>query len=137
DAFHHEVDLARRQVALAHDRPGADLLLERDEVGFRLAGQADEDEGGEVEAERLFVEQCAVASDEAGLFQGADPAEARRRRDAYPAGQLDVGHAAVVLQLVQDLPVDGVQAGFQSSASLTIYALTAVLGWQRYRILAR
>jgi hypothetical protein len=52
-----------------------------------------------------------VAPDEAGGFERADAAQARRRRDPDAAGQLDVGHAAVALQQPQNLPVDTVELG--------------------------
>jgi hypothetical protein len=59
--------------------------------------------------ERLLVEQSAIALDEARFLQRPHPAKARRRRNADPARQFDIGHAAVTLQLLQDLPVDGIE----------------------------
>ena len=76
--------------------------------------QADQAEGDDVHAERRSVEQRAVAADDARLLQLLDAPQAGRRGNADAAGQLDIGHAAVVLQLPQDFPVDRVQIGLQS-----------------------
>src|SRR5262245_64705931 len=59
----------------------------------------------------LFVEQRKVASDHAGLFQGAHASQARGRRNTDLARQLDVADAAVGLQLLENAPVGGVEAG--------------------------
>ena len=68
-------------------------------------------EDGYLVAELFLVEQGAVALDVARLLQRADAAKAWRRRDADAACQLDVGDAAVLLQLLEDLAVDGVESG--------------------------
>jgi len=62
----------------------------------------------DVQPERGGVEQGAVTFDDAGILQPLDAPQARRRRDADPVGQLDIGDAPLPLQLAQDLPVDGV-----------------------------
>ena len=79
---------------------------------LRSGSRADHGKGGDVEVERLLVDQRPVALDDARLLERAHAAEARRRRDADAAGELDIGHAPVVLKLLQDLPVDGVEIGF-------------------------
>ena len=66
-------------------------------------------EYGDLVAEPLFVEQRAVAFDESRLLERAHPAKAGRRGNPDPARQLDVGNTAVPLQLVEDLPIDGVE----------------------------
>jgi hypothetical protein len=66
-------------------------------------------EDGDVVAERGCSELGVVARDDAGLLERANPAQAGWRRDAGAAGELDVGHAAVVLQVAQDPPVDLVE----------------------------
>jgi len=63
-------------------------------------------EHGHVEAERHRVEIGMVTLDEARLLEGADAPQARRRRNPDAARQLDVGHATVCLQIVQDFAVD-------------------------------
>ena len=114
DAFEHEVDLAREHPAFAHQRLRAHELLESGKIGFRLARQMHHGEHRHLVAELLLVEQRAVALDVAGLLQRAHAAQAGRRRNADPARQLDIGHAAVVLQLFQNLAVDGIESGGQA-----------------------
>ena len=91
----------------------ADEILERREVGLGLAGEMHHGEHGDLVAEQLLVEQRPVALDEAGLLQRPHPAQAGRRRNADPARQLHIGDAAVLLQFLQDFPVDGVETGRQ------------------------
>src|SRR4029079_12555135 len=62
-------------------------------------------------AELFFIEQRAVALDVASLLQRTNAAQAGRGRDADPARQFDGGDAAVLLQLLEDLAVDGIEAG--------------------------
>ena len=112
-AFQHEVDLAGQHPALAHQRLLAHEILERLEVGLGLAGEVDHGEHRDLVAEQLLVEQRPVALDEARLLQRPHPAQAGRRRNADPPRQLHIGDAAVVLQLLQDFPVDGVEAAGQ------------------------
>ena len=55
------------------------------EVAVLLAGQPDKDKAGDFKAQRLGVQVGVIALDEAGLLQGADAAQAGRRRDAGAA----------------------------------------------------
>jgi hypothetical protein len=73
-------------------------------------------EDRDFEAEQLLVQEAAIALDVAGLFQGTDPAQAGRRGNADPAGELYIGDAAVGLQLGKDMPVDGVETAGQDGA---------------------
>src|SRR5262249_2411076 len=98
-----------------HDRLIAHEGLERRKVGFGLTGEMDHREHRHLEAEQLLVEQAAIALDVAGLLKRAHPAQAGRRRNADAARQLDIGHAAVVLELLEDLPVNGIEADRQGS----------------------
>ena len=109
DDLQDEVGLARHHRALAHHRPAAHAFLERREIGLGLAMQADVREHRHAEAEVIGVELGVVALDVAGLFQRANAAQARRRRDADRLGQPHVRHAAVVLQGRQDAAVDFVE----------------------------
>src|SRR5215470_17567217 len=61
-------------------------------------------------AEGFLVKQRAISLDVARLLKTANTAQARRRRDADPSGQLHIGDSAVMLQFTQDIAVDGVQA---------------------------
>src|SRR6476619_3935676 len=109
-AFQHEVDFAGKHVAIAYDGPPAHALLERDKIGLCLAVQPDHGEGRDVEAERAVVEQRRIAADESSLLERANPAQTGRRRNAHLAGKLDIGDAAIGLQLTQDAPVGLIEA---------------------------
>src|SRR5947209_7273141 len=67
----------------------------------------------DVVAEKLAVEQRAVALDIAGLLQGADASQAGWRRNTHPPRQIEIGDSAIVLQLLQDAPVDSIQPSNQ------------------------
>src|SRR5262249_14915747 len=103
-----------------------DEILEPQEIALGLARQMHHGEHGDLVAEQLLVEQRAIALDEAGLLERAHPAQARRRRNPDPARQLDIGDATVSLQLVEDLPVDGIEAG--GHQSLRAMAAAAAAG---------
>src|SRR6201981_2715453 len=94
-AFQEEIDLARKHVTIADDGRGARTLLEGNEIGLGLAVQPDRGERSDVEAERLVIQDCGEAFDDAGLLQRADATEAWRRRDAHLARKLDIGNAPV------------------------------------------
>src|SRR3954469_6915297 len=66
-------------------------------------------EGGEFVAEQLFVQQRPIAFDIAGLFQRPHAPQAGGRRDADPSRQLHVGDSPLILQLLEDMSVDGVE----------------------------
>src|SRR3954468_9665873 len=68
-------------------------------------------EDGHLVAETLLVKQRPISLDVAGLLERAHASQAGRSGNADPAGELHVGHAAVVLQLLENLPVDGVETG--------------------------
>ena len=111
---HHlqdEVGLARQHVALADMGPGAHQLLERLEVGLRLADQPDMGEDGDAESHRLGVDLGVIALYEAGLLQRPHPAQAGRRGNSGALGQIDVCHPAIGLQIGQDAKIDSVQFG--------------------------
>jgi hypothetical protein len=61
------------------------------------------------EPERLDGEIGVVAADQAGLFEGANAPQTRRRRYADPPRQLDIRHPSVILEQIEDLPIDPVQ----------------------------
>jgi hypothetical protein len=70
------------------------------------------------EAQHLLVEPRVIAVDESGLLQGADPAQAGRRRYSDASGQLDIGHAAFRLELLENEPVRGVETDPQQQRFL-------------------
>jgi hypothetical protein len=70
----------------------------------------DHREGDHLAAEFLLVEPSAVAADVAGVLEGADPAQARRRRNADALRQLHIRHAAILLKFAQDMAIDGIEA---------------------------
>src|SRR5580692_6290729 len=64
---------------------------------------------GDIETELSRIEQPAIALDVAGLLQGADPPQARRRRNADPLGQFDIGDSAISLDFAEDFEVNFVK----------------------------
>ena len=135
DALQDEVDVAREHVALANDVPAHDLRLERTQPGIALARQPNHGEGGDVEVERLLVDQRPVAS----MMPASSSARTRRtgrRRDADTACQFDIGHAPVGLKLLQDLPVDGVEVRFHVGLAAVLWVPLSPSGNMAPSILA-
>ena len=112
-AFQDEIDVAGEGPALAHGRPVPDPRLERREFVLALRRELHHGEADDLVAEGLRVEQGAVAPDDAGLLQRPHAPQAGRRRQPDAARELDIGDAAVRLQLFQDGPVDGIEASAQ------------------------
>ncbi len=104
-----EVAAAADHVALAHLRPVRHLRLEASQHRLLLAVEPDQGEERDRPAQRLRIGVAMVAADDAELLEPAHAAQAGRRRDAGAAGQLDIGHAAVLLELADDAAVDGVE----------------------------
>ncbi len=67
------------------------------------------DEHGQRQAEERAVEHGGVTGDHPGGLQGAQPAQARRRRHVQPLGERGVRDPAFALQDGQHLAVDTVQ----------------------------
>ena len=104
-----EIRLAGQHVALAHLGPAIDGILEDAQIGLGLAGQADQREHRQLVAQQLGRDIGVVAADEARLLQRAHAAQAGRCRDAGAARQIHIGHPALLLQIVEDAPVDTVE----------------------------
>src|SRR6516225_7189373 len=119
-AFEYEVDLAREHPALAHQRLPAHELFELLEVGVGLARQVHQREHRDVIAQELGVEERPIALDVAGLFERAQTSQARRGRDPDAASELHVGDPAVVLKLLQNPAVEGIEAIGQAGSSLAV-----------------
>ena len=146
-AFEDEIDLARQHPAFPNQRLAAHESLERLQVGLGLARQMHHGERDHLAAQLLLVEKRAIAANVAGLLEGAHTAQAGRRRDADPPRQFDIGHAAVLLKLAQDMEVDGIEASHgrisderQGQAALAILVQKAphcCLERQPHRIIAR
>src|SRR5262249_59055776 len=75
-------------------------------------------EGGRLGAEAFRGGERTRAFDVPGLAERAPPPQAGRSRDADPARQLDIGDAAVVLQLLENLSVDGIETGSHGSSGI-------------------
>jgi hypothetical protein len=97
-AFHDLVDLA-------------DAHLELDEVFALVVLQRDLGEHQQRVAELLEPEVRAVAGDVAGLLQPLHADQAGAGRQADGVGEVDVGHAPVLLQLAEDAQVEAVELG--------------------------
>src|SRR5262249_30759846 len=93
-----------------HKRLAAHEILECLEVHLRLAGEVHHGEHGHLVAKTLFIKQRPIALDIARALERAHAAQAWWRRDADPARQLDIGETAVVLQLLEDFAVDGIES---------------------------
>ena len=89
--------LAGNQQALHHFRHLADFGFEAFEALRRVGVHGDVDQRGECVTQSLFVEQGAVALNDAALFQGANPSQAGRGREANAVGQVLVAEAAFLL----------------------------------------
>jgi hypothetical protein len=83
-----EIAAAADHVTLAHLGPGGDELFEGGEHGLALALQANDGEEGDLPAEAVRIGIGMVATDDAGLLQPADAAQARGRGNPGTAGQL-------------------------------------------------
>ncbi len=109
-ALEHVVALARQHVGLAHQLPAQHQVLELAQLRLRLVVEPHHGKCRELEAERRLVEQHRIAGDQTGFLQRAHAAQARRRRKADARGQRDVGHASVALKLLEDAPVERIEA---------------------------
>ena len=127
----------REHVAFAHQRPGQHAVLEGAQIGFRLAVQADHGEGDDLEADALLVQHAEVAGDHAGLLQRAHAPQARRRRDADLAREVDVADAAVGLQLLEDAPIGSIEAGAHGAKTPRRRSLSLTQEIRRSNIISR
>src|SRR6202044_1432446 len=93
-----------------HQRLAAHEALERLEVDLSLARQMHHRERDHLATEFLLIQEGAVAADIACLLEGTDAAQARRGRNADPSRQFHIRHAAVFLELAQNMAIDGVEA---------------------------
>ena len=128
NAMQQEVRFPRDHPGRPNDRPGPRQFGEDAQFGFRLVVQADEAEGDDVEAEHRGVDHGAVAANDAGLLEPLYPPEARRCRYADAARKLDIGDAALLLQLAQDLPVDGIEISLDRHGDVR-GPCTRIFGW--------
>src|SRR5262249_58670621 len=72
-------------------------------------GHGGERGGGVAETRRGEPRRIALVA--AGLWGGAPPPQAGRGRDTHAPRQLDICDTAVVLQLLENLSVDGIETG--------------------------
>src|SRR6185503_12180961 len=80
------------------------------QIFLLLARQFDRDEDADMQPKRLLVDGRDIARDHAALFEKLHAAMARRNREANLLGKLLHRGAAITLQNIQDLAVDGIQA---------------------------
>ena len=111
DDLEDEVGFAGQHVAFAHLWPRAHQVLERLEVGLRLADEANMGKDRDAETHRLGVDLRVIALYEPRLFQRAHAPQARGRRNPRPFRQIDVGHATIGLQVGKDAKIDSVEFG--------------------------
>src|SRR5690606_12245097 len=124
DDLEDKVDLAVQHVAFAHFGQSGDVLLERAQIAFGLALQADHGEDHDREAEAGRVEIGVVAADHARFLQRTHAAQARRSGEPDPARQIDVGDAPFRLEFSQQPAVYAVER--RHSAPVTILLLEII-----------
>ena len=107
--FQDEVDFAVEHMAFAHFGNVGDMRFEGGEVVLRLAAQRHHREDGNREAEAGGIEIGVIAADHTRFLQRADAAQAGRRGEADAFGELDVGHAPILLQMSEDLTIDPIE----------------------------
>src|SRR5262245_1728468 len=108
---------------------GPHEVLERLEVGLGLAVEMHQGEDGDLVAEQLLIEQRAIAFDVARLLERAHSPQAGRCRNPDPARELDIGNAAVVLQLFENPSVDGIETS--SHETLRVSSASIISGVPR------
>src|SRR5262249_17554318 len=113
DTLEYEINFAGQHPAFPHQRLCAHEFFECNEIGFRLAREMHHREDRDLVAKLFLIQQRAIPLDVPGLFQRADPTQTGRRRNADAACQFDIGDAAVCLQLLEYLEVDGIETGWQ------------------------
>src|SRR5688572_6065647 len=89
-------------------------------------------ENSHAEAEAPAVDLGLVAGDIPLFLQALDAAQARRRRQANPLGQLDIAEPAVLLQRSQDLAVQRVEVDwgiFSCQAFILRYFVARILAY--------
>src|SRR3546814_3238192 len=77
DLLEQKVDFAVQHIAFAHFGEAADIILERLQVGFGLAAQADHRKDGDAIAELRGIKVGVIGTDHARLLERAHAAEAR------------------------------------------------------------
>jgi hypothetical protein len=87
-------------------RDGGDRGFEGGHGGGVAALQRDADDGLESEADRGRVKDRAVAGDDAGPLELAQPPVARRRGELHSVGQLRHRQAAILLKLSKNHAVN-------------------------------
>ena len=92
---------------------------------FGLARQAHLGEDIDAPAERRRVHVSIIAAQPAGPLQRPHPAQTRRRRQADAAGQVNVGQAAITLQMAQNGEVCGIEIGQEAIPFLSCGSLCA------------
>jgi hypothetical protein len=86
-----------------------DMRFEGGEIVLCLAAQRHHREDGNREAEAGGIEIGVIAADHTRFLQRADAAQAGRRGEADAFGELDVGHAPILLQMSEDLTIDPIE----------------------------
>ncbi|PAV74996.1 hypothetical protein WR25_10395 [Diploscapter pachys] len=101
-------------MAFAHFGNVGDMGFEGREIVLRLAAQRDHREDGNREAEAGGIEIGVIAADHTRFLQRTHAAQAGRRCEADAFGELDVGHAPILLQMSEDLTIDPIERHCES-----------------------
>ena len=107
--FQQVVVTAAHQVSFDHFVDRADAGFELDEVLAMMVVQGDFGEDRDGLAELGEVDAGIIAEDVTGFLQAFYPQQTRARLQGDGLGQVDVGNAAVTLQLRQDVDIDPIE----------------------------
>ena len=100
------VRVAEQPLRVPDVRDAGDRGFEGGDGGGVAAFQGDADDGLEAEADRGRVKDGAVAGDDAGPLELAQPPVARRRGEPHSVGQLRHRQAAILLKLSKNHAVN-------------------------------
>ncbi len=112
--LHHQTKIGSRRdaVTLLHRIVRCHAFLERFECGLVLAVKRDLHDGAQAvtrhRTQLVNAEHCNLALDQTGIAQAFDTAQTSRRRNVKAASQCLVADRRVVLEVLQQLDVDGV-----------------------------
>ena len=101
-------------MTFAHLRPGRYQRFKILQIGLGLTGQTNKGKYLNAIAKRVRVNIGMIAFDNAGIFQGANPPKAWRCRNTGIFGKIDIRHAPMILQIMQNLSINRVQFNFFS-----------------------
>lgn len=117
-------------MAFAHFGQAAHVLLELAQGILGLALERDQGKDHDRIAKLGRIKIGVITADDARFLQRAHPAQAGRRGQPDPLGQLDVGDAPFVLQFGQKPAIDRIQICHAPSNPPCPSEMTPQIDWQ-------